>query len=289
MSPRLNLWKPEAKRRAGIVRPPVVPGLCLSKYTNHELGVRIARRSNAPRQEPGVAWARLMHAANRPEKDIAREAVLRLFSVERFPNLKILTLPASEWRFERALLARRGEPADRGPSRTDIRSVERDIAVYRAACHNIPRSRSSNCKRETVRTPTCPPFASAHVQTAQIGAFYCCQFEDFANDDSGLGGCFHAAWLDFNGKLSPSRLDAIARFWDRQLRSLLVVTLYNGRTSDWITALIRGAGGIEHLLAARLSGSVVEDVMHYGDAAPMVQITLRREHGTPRLFTVGAA
>lgn len=284
MSPRVSLWKPEPKRRAGIVRPPVVPGVSLSKYTNHELGVRIARRSNAPRQEPGIAWARLMHAANRPEKDAAREAVLRLLTVARFPSLKILTLPASEWRFERELLALRGEPKDRGPSRTDIRSIERDIAVYRAACHNIPRSRSVACKRETVRTPECPPFASAHVQTAQITSFHCCTFEDFANDDSDRTGVFHAAWLDFTGKLTPSRLDAIARFWDRQLRALLVVTLYNGRTCDRITSLIRDAGGVEHLLASRLPGSVVEDVMHYGDGAPMVQVTLRREHGTPRLY-----
>lgn len=284
MSPRLNLWKPEAKRRAGIVRPPVVPGVALSRYTNHELGVRIARRSNAPRQEPGIAWSRLMHSANRPEKDAAREAVLDMLTVERFPKLKMLTLPASEWRFERALLARRDEPDDRGPRRTLIHSVERDIAVYRAACHNIPRSRSATCKHDRVRTPHCPPFASAHVQTAQIGAFYCCTFEDFANDDDGCAGVFDATWLDFTGKLTPSRLQAITRFWDRQLRSLLVVTLYNGRTCDWITALIRGAGGVEHLLASRLSGSVVEDVLHYGDGAPMVQVALRREHGTPRLF-----
>lgn len=271
---RLNLWKPEPKRRAGLVRPPVVPGICLTKYTNHELGVRIARRSNAPRQEPGVAWARLMHSANRPEKDAAREAVLELLTVERFPRLKILTLPASEWRFERALLTRRGEPEDRGPSRTDIRSLERDIAVYRAACHNIPRSRSATRKREEVRTPQCPAFASAHVQTAQIGGFYCCEFEDFATAD-----IFDAAWLDFTGKLTPSRLAAIVRFWDRQLRSLLVVTLYNGRTCDWITGLIRGAGGTENLLASRLDGSVVEGVLHYGDGAPMVQIVLRRTSG----------
>jgi hypothetical protein len=225
-----------------------------------------------------------MHSANRPEKDAAREAVLRMLTVERFPNLKILTLPASEWRFEHALLAERGEPEDRGPRRTLIHSLERDIAVYRAACHNIPRSRSATRKGEEVRTPACPPFASAHVQTAKVGAFYCCTFEDFANDDDDCAACFDAAWLDFTGKLTPSRLDAIARFWERRLRSLLVVTLYNGRTCDWITGLIRGAGGIEQLLASRLAGSVVENVLHYGDAAPMVQVALRREHGMARLF-----
>lgn len=285
----LNLWKPEPKRRAGVVRSPVVPGVSLTKYTNHELGVRIARRSNAPRQEPGVAWARLMRAANRPEKDAAREAVLRLLTVERFPNLKILTLPASEWRFEHALLSARGEPENRGPGRTLIHSLERDIAVYRAACHNIPNSKSATRKGEHVRTPECPPFASAHVQSAKVGAFYCCTFEDYANDDNTCGPVFNAAWLDFTGKLTPSRLDAIARFWDRQLRSLLVVTLYNARTCDWITGLIRGAGGVEHLLAARMSGAVVEDVLHYGDGAPMVQITLRRESGMPSLYVPRSA
>jgi hypothetical protein len=279
---RVNLWKPEPKRRAGIVRTPVVPGLCLSKYTNTELGVRIARRANHPRQEPGIAWARLMHSANRPEKDMAREAVLRLLTPDHFPVLKILTFPASEWRFERDLLAMRGEPTDRGPHRTDINAIERDIAVYRAACHSIPRSRSKKRKREAVRTPTCPAFATACVQTAQVGAFYCCTFEDFAKDSANYG-VFHAAWLDFNGKLTASRLSAIARFWERQVGSLLVVTLYNARTDEGINRLIHGAGGIEHLLALRLPGSVVEDVTHYNDAAPMVQIVLRRAYGSPSL------
>ncbi len=91
----VNLWKPESKRRSGIVRlPPVVPGVPLSRYTNTELGVRIARRAGQARQDPGIAWARLMNSANRPEKDTARDAVLRLCSVERFPRLTMLTFPA---------------------------------------------------------------------------------------------------------------------------------------------------------------------------------------------------
>lgn len=288
MSP-LNLWKPEPRRRSGIVRAPVVPGLSLSKYTNHELGVRIARRANAPHQEPGIAWARLMHAVSRPEKDAARDAVLARLTCERLPRLKVLTFPSSEWRFERTLLAMRGEPEDRGPSCTLIHSVERDIAVYRAACHNIPRSPSALYKGHRVRTPPCPPFATAHVQTAKIGAFYCCTFEDFANAGGTSTGVFDAAWLDFNGKLSPSRLSAIARFWDRQLRSLIVITLYNARTSERITSLIRDAGGVEHALASRLCGSVVDDVMHYGDGAPMVQIVLRRISGEPSNLMPNAA
>jgi hypothetical protein len=273
---RVNLWKPEPKRRAGIVRmPPVVPGVALSRYTNTELGVRIARRSNQPRQEPGIAWARLMNAANRPEKDVAREAVLRCMSIERFPNLKVLTFPASEWRFEHALLALRGEPEDRGPRRTLIHSMERDIAIYRAACHNIPRSRSATRKFDEVRTPSCPAFASAHVQTARIGEFFCCEFEEFAYAER--TAFYHAAWLDFNGQLTQRRLDAIERFWTRQVRSLMVVTLLELHQSDWMRGRIAQAGGTEYLLASRLLGSAIESVTRYGDGAPMVQVTLRRE------------
>lgn len=275
----LNLWKPERKNSGRIALPPVVPGVSLDRYTNRELGVRIARQTNNPRQEPGVAWARLMHSANRPEKDDARAAVLARMGVDRFPRLKVLTFPASEWRFERALLALRGEPDGRGNSRTDIHAIERDIAVYRAACHNIPRSASNARKGEHVRTVHCPRFATANVQTAKITQFYCCEFECYAQN--GNLGYFDAAWLDFNGKLTPSRLAAIARFWDRQLRSLLVVTLYNARTDDSITRKIMDAGGIEHLLASRLTGSMIEDVLHYGDGAPMVQVMLRREAGQP--------
>lgn len=281
----LNLWKPEPRRRSGFVKlPPVVPGVALSKYTNHELGVRIARRSNAPRQEPAIAWARLMREANRPEKDAARESVLRLLTVERFPNLKILTLPASEWRFERALLSMRGEPDDRGPSRTLIHAIERDIAVYRAACHNIPTASSALRPGHTVRTPECPPFASANVQTAKIGAFYCCRFEDFASDDNERPGCFTAAWLDFNGQLTQARLNAIERFWSRQLRSLLVVTLLELHQSEWMRGRIQSHGGTEGLLAATLVGSEIEAVTRYRDGAPMVQVALRRVGGAPSVL-----
>lgn len=267
----LNLWKPEPKRRSGIVRmPPVVPGLAIHRYTNRELGVRIARKANAPRQEPGIAWARLMASANRPAKDAARESVLALLGVDQFPNLSILTFPASEWRFENALLAVRGEPENKGPARTRIDCLERDEAIYRAACHSIPHCKTSH--RSQVRTPHVPPFATACVQTAKIRNFYRCQFEDYA----GFTAQFDAAWLDFSGQISAQRLESIRRFWDQQVRSLLVVTLLNLHLSDWMRGRINHHGGIEHLIAATLRDSAIIDVLRYGDRAPMVQVTLRR-------------
>ncbi len=286
MSP-LNLWKPEPKRRSGIVRmPPVVPGVSLSRYTNTELGVRIARRIGQPRQDPGIAWARLMRESNRPKKDAAREAVLDLLSVGQFPNLKILTFPASDWLFEHALFARRGEPTDRGSRTTQVWAMERDVAVFRAACHNIPVGRLGG-KRGAVRHLEPPPFASANVQTAKVGCFLCCGFEDFAL--AGTLGCFNAAWLDFNGQLTQRRLDAIEYFWKRQVRSLLVVTLLELHQSDWMRGRISNHGGTEHLLASRLSGAEIESVSRYSDGAPMVQIVLRRVSGTPETLRVGAA
>lgn len=283
MSPRLNLWKPEPKRRAGIVRlPPVVPGVAIHKYTNRELGVRIARKANVPRQDPGIAWARLMAGANRPEKDAAREAVLSLFGVERFPLLSILTFPASEWRFENALLALRGEREHRGPARTRIVSLERDEAIYRAACHNIPKaSDTRNADRvrvSHVRTPPVPPFATACVQTAKISNFFRCEFEEYA----GCGGRLDAAWLDFNGQLTPRRLDAIERFWNNGLRTLIVVTLLELHQSDWMRERLKANGGTGGLLAARLPGSAIENVTRYSDGAPMVQIVLRRARRSGR-------
>lgn len=288
----LNLWKPEPKRRAGIVRPAVVPGLPLSRYTNTELGVRIARRSNLPQQDPGVAWARLMTSANRPEKDEARDNVLRLFTPERFPRLSILTFPASQWRFETALLAMR-ERGKGAPKRTQIQSLERDIAIFRAACHNIPVG--DRGVRERVQEFNAPSFASSCVRSVKIQRFFCCTFEDYAAKECGEPGqgirFYEGAWLDFNGQLSPSRLAAIERFWTRQLKSVLVVTLMNGRTNDWITGRVRHHGGLEHLLNATLPGSEIEHVMHYGDGAPMVQVTLRRVEGAPLVETeiAGAA
>lgn len=289
----LNLWKPEPKRRSGIVRmPPVVPGVPLSRYTNTELGVRIARRSGQPRQEPGVAWARLMHEANRPEKDAARDAVVDLFGRDKFQHLSILTFPASDWRFEHALLRKRGEPDETGPRATAIVSLERDIAIYRAACHNMPRGKNAQKKvkrkrRGDIRLLHVPSFASAATGSVKIGAFFCATFEDYAtkaghNSERGMS-TFDAAWLDFNGQLSQPRLDAIERFWNYQLRSVLVVTLLELHLSDWMRGRIASAGGVEHLLASRLEGSRVESATRYGDGAPMVQIVMRREFGIPRL------
>lgn len=274
----LNLWKPP-KRATSNPRRPVVPGVCLSRYTNHELGVRIARHTGQPRQEPGIAWARLMHGANRPAKDAARDAVLAQLTVALFPTLNVLTFPASEWRFERALLALRREPLDHGPRHTKIVALERDIAIYRAACHNIPRSKSYRRHREEVRTIDCPAYASASVQTSHVMRFNCCTFEDYANDSP--RGVFDAAWLDFTGKLTPSRLTALARFWERQVRALLVVTLYNGRTDSNTTARIERAGGVGPLLAAHMPGAALGDVRDYGDGAPMVQMMLHRVSGVP--------
>lgn len=307
----LNLWKPE-KRRTGIVRmPPVVPGVALSRYTNTELGVRIARKSGQPRQDPGIAWARLMRESNRPEKDIARDAVLDLCGTDRFPNLSILTFPSSDWRFERALLQRRGEPESSGPHATRILSLERDIAIYRAACHNMPRGKNSlrgknsqqrrQAKRNgEIRQLSAPSFASAATASVKIAAFFCCSFEDYATKASGEAFAkgmhlFDVAWLDFNGQLTPSRLSAIERYWNRQVRSLLVVTLLNLHLSDWMRGRIAFHGGTEHLLNARLAGSRIESAMPYGDRAPMMQITLRRESGkanplwTPESFGTEAA
>lgn len=277
---RVNLWRPEPKRRAGIVRPPVVPGLSLSRYSNKELAVRIVRRSNLPKQDPGIAWARLMRESNRPEKDTAREAVLQLFTIEQFPRLSILTFPASAWRFELALLEMR-EGVDftrHGPRRTIITAVERDEAIFRAAVHSIPRGRAES-RLGRVRVLEAPRYATACVNSAHISRFSRCTFEDYATYDGGVERerSLDAAWLDFNGHLSPSRLAAIESFWNRRLRSLLVVTLLNARTCDWISARAKYHGGVEHLLAASLPESSVESVMQYGDTSPMIQVVLRRQ------------
>lgn len=292
---RLNLWKPEPKRRAGIVRPAVVPGLALSRYSCKELGVRIVRRSNLPTQEPGIAWARLMRAANRPAKDDARDAVLRLLTRECFPRLSMFTFPASEWRFERALLAvREGEKEmrRRGPTWTRILSVERDEAIYRAACHNIPRGREGT-RSGRVRVFNAPSFATACVNSPHIERFFRCTVEDYAAGERHEYGqgvrFFDAAWLDFNGHLSPSRLTAIERFWSQRLRSLLVVTLLNARMGDWITARVKHHGSLEQLLSTSLPGSVIESVSCYGDGAPMLQVVLRRTSGEPSLAVEATA
>lgn len=290
---RVNLWRPEPKRRAGIVRPPVVPGVPLANYSNGQLAVRLARRSNLPQQSPGIAWARAMNDANRPEKDAAREAVLRLFTLEEFPHLKILTFPASEWRFERELLRLREHLVrlhKRGPSVTQIVGMEREEDVFRAAVANIPRGERKGAQR--IRVVSDRAFvgaATAVVQTAHISGFYRIAFEDFALEENPHAQCFNGAWLDFNGHIGPRRLQAIERFWHRQMCAdgVLVITIMNGRTHPEVGDLIRRAGKVETMLEARLAGSICEQANYYGDAAPMVQVVLRRVSGDASVL-VGA-
>jgi hypothetical protein len=281
----LNLWRPEPKRRAGIVRPPVVPGVPLSRYSNKELAVRLVRRSNLPKQDPGIAWARAMREANRAEKDAAREAVLRLFTVDEFPQLSILTFPASEWRFESALLAMReseNQLRRAGPQNTRIIGLEREEDVFRAAVANIPRGQKKSASR--IRVIPAPPYATGAVQTMHISGMYRASFEDFALCDAAtdLGPWwFHAAWLDFNGHIGSRRLEAIERFWRDRVRDVLVITIMNGRTHPDVTSLIEKAGRLETMLESRLPGALCESASYYGDGAPMVQIVLRRISGCP--------
>lgn len=264
---RLNLWKPQPKRRAGIVRPPVVPGLPMARYNHGELAVRLNRRSNAPDVEPGIAWARL---DNRAEKQKAREDVLRLFTKEAFPKLSILTFPGMKWEFERALMTQRERPKQLhsgGLENTTVVGLEREEAVYRAAVANIPRGVEGS-RSARIRVFNTPSFATAAIGTRHLHRFFRCAFEDYALKECGELGqgfrLFNAAWLDFNGHIGPRRLEAMERFWSRQIESVLIVTILQGRTHTDVTAAINAHGSIERLLETRLTGSKCETATYYG-------------------------
>lgn len=238
----------------------------LAKLTTEELAghYRYHRRTN----RPGHAFAR---PGERPEKTAARDAILRLFSRRAWPNgLKIVTMPGLNWIFERRLLEMRESSGklNRGKlSRTYIWSIEGDEGIFRSSLANMPGCSHGLAERWAVEGSTCA------MRTPLIQRYNRCWFEDYAHLDH---PSVDAAWFDFNGPLTERRLEGLVRFWENRVRSYLIVTVLNGRTTGMINELLDTHGSVARLLQVFMPQSSIVEDRRYADTCPMAQVILRR-------------
>lgn len=217
---------------------------------------------NHSRQTGGVLFAR---KDNPFEKDKARQRVLDLYTVDRWPgSLCILTMPGLYWAFEKALKHQRERLGK--TARTSIYAIERDPAIYYGAMNWIPRKTNGLI---TQVSPHC-------IRTKKIHAYYFTSAEAFISDEH----CptVDAAWLDFTGYITPETMTALRKFWRYRCKTLLTITSLNCRFSSCTKEQVDKWGGMDGWLAHSLRGAV-EDIYRYSDNAHshMLQITIRKE------------
>ncbi len=219
------------------------------------------------RVPPGLRYARRIEQT---EKSIARNRILSLFSPKRWPgNLNILTMPALDWTFERALLAGRERSYSQKIRRTYLTSVESSPAIWTAALRNIPGGDTSL----TLALPR-PSFAKQVARTHIIGRFFQCTIEDLALQQTDRE--YDAAWIDLTGPLTDRRVAALAALWDRTNCYLIVTSLRARWTGQLRTDLAAHGGDLGELLMERLPGAVAASQYTYADRSPMHQVVLAR-------------
>lgn len=217
------------------------------------------------------------------QKTIARQAVLDLFSYERWGNrhLNILTMPGVFWRFERKLFAQRdpGWTNHRKPRNTYVTGVENDRSIYFVAVTEMPGLQTPG---GIVKPTKKHGLAEMGVKT-KYASFFFANVDDFISnawvpaEHERIG--WDAAWLDYTGPMSNERMTKIVKFYDLYIRDTLVITALKARWNRDTARSIERAGGHNKWLAKRLPGEVLLD-MEYFDTSPMAQFAVRKvPHG----------
>lgn len=221
------------------------------------------------RPSGGMLFAR---NPDREHKDAARQQILDIFTLDAFPQpLSILTMPGLDWRFERKLLGKReGDWMRRAmPHVTRITAVENDRFIYYSATHKMP---GLHTKNPLTRIVAAPGFAERTISTKFIDQFHFANIDDLmaATDET-----WDAAWLDYTGPLTTDRLRLIAAFYERSVRSVLIVTALKARYNRDTARAVERAGGHSEWLRVSLPGEVLHDI-EYFDTSPMAQFAVRK-------------
>lgn len=217
------------------------------------------------------------------QKTIARQHILDMFTPQAWPGrLNMLTMPGVDWRFERKLLGSRepGWMRRRTPYRTHFTAVENDRAIYYAGASQMPGIETPNALVKPVKRGKFQ-FAEQALKT-RYTSFFFANVDDLLQyewepapyrEHEQVG--WDAAWLDYTGPLSKERLSYIQHFYERAVRSILIVTALKARWNrDTVTAIER-AGGHSEWLRKHLPGEVLHD-LEYFDTSPMAQFAVRR-------------
>ena len=223
----------------------------------------------------GMLFAR---GKNREQKDIARERILELFTLEAWPDhLGMLTMPGVDWRFERKLLGMR-EPGWMNkreyPSKTGITCIENDRSIYHGAIAEMPGLQTFKALTK-VKTP--PPFAERALKTKFIKRFYFANVDELMNETvtENWRAQFDAVWLDYTGPMSVDRLRIIERFYAQSIRRVLIITVLKARWNKDSSRAIERAGGHSEWLRKHIPGEILHEI-EYSDTTPMMQIAIRK-------------
>lgn len=240
----------------------------------------LAAWSRNTRPGGGVLFARNVDGE---EKREARQRILNLFHPDVWPGpLNMMTMPGLHWRFERQLLAVResGWMRRSSPRRTHFTGVENDRAIYFASVTQMPGLETPNNLIKPVKREKFP-FAEHAVKT-KYASFFFANVDDVMRHEwqrpayrENLSLGWNAAWLDFTGPLSVQRLALIEKFYDKYIRSTLIVTALKARWDRDTNAAITKAGGHSEWMKAHLPGEVLHDI-EYMDTSPMTQFAVRR-------------
>jgi hypothetical protein len=257
----------------------------LRQVTNYKPVSKLGMEELAQRQteiEPsgGILFAR---NADGEQKTAARQLVLDLFAGDKWPGpLNMMTLPGLHWRFERKLLGMReiGWMQRRKPRRTHFTGVENDRAIFFGAATQIPGLTTPDALIWPVNRDRFP-FAENAIKTRYASFFFANVDDMLAHDwkpaayrEAHMVG-WDAAWLDYTGPMSVERLRAVAKFYERFVRSTLIVTVLKARWNRDAVGAIDRAGGHSAWLRKHLPGEVLHDI-EYTDTSPMAQFAVRR-------------
>lgn len=219
----------------------------------------------------GVLFARNADGA---EKTKARQMVLDLFTRERWPGfLHMLTMPGLQWRFERKLLAARQEGWMRHRSAHGVyfTACENDRAIFYAAVGEMPGLHTRDSELKRIKPY---PFAEFGVKT-RFASFFFANVDDLLAQDNWTAS-WDAVWLDYTGPLTDRRLAMIRGFYQRHVKSILIVTALKSRFNKATTLAVEKAGGYEQWLRKHLDGDVLH-YLEYFDTSAMAQFTVRKQ------------
>jgi hypothetical protein len=220
----------------------------------------------------GVLFAR---NRERESKDTARQAIIDLFSPQRWPgNLHVLTLPGLDWKFERLLLAVRnpGWFQASKPNGTYFTSVESDRSIYFSSVTHMPGVETPRALIRPIKSERVRPFAEMGVKT-RYASFFFADVDDLMKQQTWDGG-WDAAWLDYTGPLTVERMRLIQNFFHTLVRDTLIVTSMKARWNEATSAAVAKAGSHSQWLRQSLFGEILHD-LEYFDTVPMAQFAVR--------------
>lgn len=208
------------------------------------------------------------------EKRRMRDLVLELCGPEKHPEpIKILTMPASRWKFEATLSIRREgrfRECENGPIRTTFHCVENDRTIYYKALCNVPGITHPN---NVIKDIGKSKLAERTLSYLFIDRYYFTDVDALMQETDEQYDC---VWLDYLGPLTLKRLELIKLFFVNNIKHTLVLTNLKGRWNKELGFSITQHNDYGNWLQSHFLGHTIEHYHEYFDTSPMVQIAISK-------------